>query len=135
MISETSEPEQHGLPAGLANTLSVLGEWVLGGSTAIVGTGADIDIFLLPANLLRTTYALRAKGWEPSIDEDYQNSEFSSYRKGRYNIIMVKNEQLYYEKCAALRICQVLHKRGILSMEDKYLRVLIHEAASRGDAA
>lgn len=101
--------------------------WHIGGSTAINGSGNDVDVITLQDNPLvwNDFFYMKVNGWELCGGESYNScGMFMALRKGNVNLIIVENAEYYrcWEK--ARDVCIWL--RMALGITDRDARVAIH---------
>lgn len=102
---------------------------VLTGSTAINGSGQDVDIavygpLLGDTDLAAAGYALGGK--------EYGDSDFTSYRNGETNLLVFSSHKAYAEFIRATSLCIALREAGGRPL-NKWQRVLVFEFMRRSD--
>lgn len=102
--------------------------WHIGGSTAINGSGNDVDVIVLQDNPLiwGDFFYMKLYGWELCGDDAYKEcSGFMALRKGAINLILVENAEYYRGWEKARDVCIWLREKHGIS--DKEARIAVHQ--------
>lgn len=93
------------------------------GSTAIYGSGADIDYVVLVTNAASWIDAAELKGWR--IDGSYPGDDFTSLRKGSHNLIVT--EHTWFKEAYDIATATMIRLSHVVPKEDKVKRVMLYE--------
>ena len=107
---------------GLDLPHTVVGDSLVG-STAIYGKGADIDYVVLVTDASDWLCLAIGAGWV--MDGLYPGADFTSLRKGKYNLIVTQHTWLFEAYVLATECMKKL--AHIVPQEDKPKRVKLYE--------
>lgn len=112
--------------SALLSELNSRGEAFIGGSTAVCGSGVDIDLFWLP--VMETDYRqfLFDRGFLAASGGDYPEDHFSSWRNGDANVIVCHKYSYFFSTKAATQVLKWMACNTI-DPKDKTDRIYVHE--------
>jgi hypothetical protein len=93
------------------------------GSTAIYGSGADVDYCVLVTNVNEWLSITCDAGFK--MDGSYPGKDFSSVRKGSLNLIVTEHTWLFEAYCVATEVMQKL--AHVVPQSEKAKRVTMYE--------
>ncbi len=110
---------------------------VLVGSTAILGKGNDTDMLYMVKDLSVASEFLRRKGWDAEA-EQYEKFDqcFMSFHahpaEGVLNILITDSQDFFAGFARSVEVCKYLHKKGFTEVENRDVRVAIHQMVRDG---
>lgn len=99
------------------------------GSAYFFGAGNDFDVLVYTSMRPDVAYdKLKAEGYVSEGSAAYPvNSGWASFRKGIVNIILHFNRERFNNMLHAAKVSRLLAQGGYITLEDKAIRVAIHE--------
>lgn len=107
---------------GLDIPKPVVGAYLVG-STAIYGSGADIDYVVLVSDIKEWLRTAEDAGWK--MDGSYPGDEFTSLRKGKYNLIVT--EHTWFSEAYSIATDCMKRLSHVVPQSDKPKRVAMYE--------
>jgi 4-hydroxyphenylpyruvate dioxygenase-like putative hemolysin len=111
-------------------------EYFLGGSAGMGLEAADIDFFVrvdpVEQSLDQATALFEAAGYTPHKASQYQDSDFTTLRKGDINLILIANPDSYTGRQRGFEICKYITHTMCVPLAKEH-RKAIHKLAAGED--